>query len=318
MKFQTWYFVGLVVGVTSSLLLTSLASAQATSPATAMPGAPVFDSATAPPVANPDPVATDPRHSNSPARHSGFVEFLSDRIAPYEPIYFIAGTERPNAKFQFSLRYQLFNDDGPAAQAFEPLKGINFAFSQTSFWDLSAHSSPFFDNSYRPEVMLHYDDIIPPDRLRVLEHIGLQAGVQHESNGQEGDNSRSVNYVYVRPLLTLGDRDDGAFFVTLAPRFQADFGRQSHNPDLKEFRGYGDLRLIIGQSGGLQAAFIGRIGSNWDKGSIQMDLTFPLRKLSGGNIDLYLNLQVFNGFGESLLDYNESDTSIRLGVSLVR
>lgn len=273
---------------------------------------------TAPTITNPDPTSTARDASNDPARYSGFVEYLTNRLAPYEPMYFVAGTEAPNVKFQVSLRYQLFNDDGPAARAFGPLKGLNFAYAQTSFWDTSAESAPFIDNSYRPEILLHYDDVVEPAKLRFLEHVGLQTGVQHESNGQAGDDSRSMNFVYVRPLFTVGERDDGGLFVTLAPRLHAYIGSMENNDDIADYRGYGDLRVIVGQGGGLQAAFIGRIGNEFDKGSVQMDLSFPLRKVLAGNVDLYLNLQVFNGYGESLINYDESDTSVRLGVALVR
>ncbi len=315
MKFHSWcvgtVLLGSLIGSTGLHAQTTLAS-----PTTL--GAPITPVTTEPAIENPDPLATDPKNSNSPAQHTGFVEFLSNRLAPYEPMYFVIGTEAPNAKFQLSLRYQLFNDDGPAVQSFQPLKGLNFAYSQTSFWDTSAESAPFEDNSYRPEFLLHYDDLIDPAKLKGLQHIGLQAGLQHESNGQDGDSSRSLNYVYIRPMLTFGDRDNGGFFVTIAPRVHAYIAGEEDNEDMDEYRGYGDLRLIVGQGGGLQAAFIGRMGSDWDKGSIQMDLTFPMRALLAGNIDLYFNLQVFNGFGEGLLEYDESDTMVRAGISLVR
>jgi phospholipase A1 len=251
------------------------------------------------------------------SQHTGLVEFLSNRLAPLEPIYFLIGTERPNAKFQFSIRYQVLNTDGPLVTAFEPLKGLNFGYSQTSFWDLEGDSQPFTDNSYRPEVMLLYDDLVPPARLKFFEHIGLQTGVQHESNGQGGDESRNLNFVYIRPILTIGDRDHEGLFLTVAPRFHGYFGDMENNPDIERYRGYVDLRVIVGQGGGLQAAFTGRLGSAWDKGSIQMDLTFPLRKLLFGNVDLYLQGQIFNGYGESL-GYNESDTTYRVGLALVR
>ncbi|HEV7299932.1 MAG TPA: phospholipase A [Tepidisphaeraceae bacterium] len=264
------------------------------------------------------PTSTMAADSTSPATHTGFVEFLSNRLAAYEPIYFIGGPERPNVKFQFSLRYQVINDDGPLAKAFPPIKGLNFAYSQTSFWDLQGESSPFLDTSYRPEVLLHYDEIVDPDKLKLFSRIGLQAGLQHESNGQEGLESRSVNYAYIRPMFTIGDREDGGFFITLAPRAQIYIGDLSENPDIRKYRGYGDLRLIVGQSGGLQAALIGRLGNDWENGSIQLDLSYPLRKLLYGNVDLYLHLQAFNGYGESLIDYDESDTVVRAGVSLVR
>jgi hypothetical protein len=74
----------------------------------------------------------------------------------------------------------------------------------------------------------------------------------------------------------------------------------------------------VGQRGGLQLAAIGRIGDDWDKGSLQLDLSYPLRPLLRNNIDVFLHAQFFTGYGESLLDYNESDTTFRVGLAVVR
>ena len=38
--------------------------------------------------------------------------FFKEHISGYEPIYFIAGTKSPNAKFQISFMYQLLNEEG--------------------------------------------------------------------------------------------------------------------------------------------------------------------------------------------------------------
>lgn len=316
MQFCSRAFAIRFIPFVTSLLITN-ALARAESPFTLTPATAPVTTSEVPP-AHVDPTATSADKSTSPAQYSGLVEYLSDRIAPWEPIYFLAGTEQPNVKFQFSLRYQLFNDDGPLAKAVPALRGVNLAYSQTSFWDLKEDSHPFFDNSYRPELNLFYSDIVDPKRLKFFSQIGLITGVQHESNGEDGDESRTMNFLYIRPIFTVGRRTDEGWFLTLAPRFQAYFGDTESNPDIDEYRGFFELRTIMGQAGGFQAAFTGRLGSGWKNGSIQMDLTYPLRKLFAGNIDFYLDLQVFNGFGESLREYNESDTTVRLGVALVR
>jgi outer membrane phospholipase A len=205
-----------------------------------------------------------------------------------------------------------------------PLGGLYFAYSQTSFWDLGAASSPFFDNSYRPEVLLSYGDLLRDERPAWMRDLGIQVGVQHESNGQDGAESRSMNFVYVRPSITFGAPEveeaggRGGLFLTVAPRVHTYIGRLSDNPDVEDFRGYGDLRVTVGRRGGLQLAAIGRIGDDWDKGSLQLDLSYPLRPLLRNNIDVFLHAQFFTGYGESLLLYNDADTTFRIGVSLIR
>jgi outer membrane phospholipase A len=258
-------------------------------------------------------------------RRPGVAEYVAEHFSPYEPMYFLVGSEEPNAKFQISLKYKIFNADASLVRAVPALGGLHFGYSQTSFWDLESASSPFFDNSYRPELMVTYPDLLRGSDAGPLRQLGFQAGVQHESNGQDGLDSRSVNYVYVRPTLTFGataaDEDHhrtGGLFLTVAPRLHAYVGHDDDNPDIEEFRGYGDLQLVVGQRGGLQLAAIGRVGSDFDKGSLQLDLTYPLRPLLRDNVDIFLHGQFFTGYGESLLLYNERDTTFRLGVSLIR
>lgn len=248
---------------------------------------------------------------------SGFVEYFREHFFPHEPIYFLVGTEQPNAKFQVSFKYQIFNEEGSLRRAFEPLGGLHLAYSQTSFWDWEEDSAPFYDNSYRPEVLWSRDHILPNNwRIPGVARVGFQAGLQHESNGQDGDDSRNINLAYVRPIFLIGDEND--LFLSIAPRLYRYIGELEGNTDIAEYRGYGDIRLTIGWDAGLQLSALGRVGNEWDKGSLQLDLTYPLRQRLSGNVDLYLHAQYFTGYGESLLNYDESDNAFRIGISLVR
>ena len=265
----------------------------------------------------PNTATGDPLGESAPAQRSGFVEYFARHFSGHEPTYFLIGPEAPNAKFQFSFKYQVFNEDGPFASAFKPLTGLHLAYSQTSFWDLESASKPFFDNSYRPEALVAYDSILPREwKIPGVARVGLQAGVQHESNGRDGLESRSLNIAYVRPIFVVGDEQD--LFLTIAPRAFTYIGDLGDNPDIEDYRGYGDLRLVTGWANGLQLATIGRLGDDWDKGSLQFDLSYPLRRILDDNLDVYLHAQVFTGFGESLRDYDESDNTFRIGISLVR
>ncbi|MBC8001409.1 MAG: phospholipase A [Opitutaceae bacterium] len=81
------------------------------------------------------------------------IEFFKAHMFPYEPIYFLAGPDAPTARFQISLRYQLLNNDGRLAENAPWLRGLSFAYTQTSLWDLSGQSAPFVDSSYMPELL---------------------------------------------------------------------------------------------------------------------------------------------------------------------
>ena len=245
---------------------------------------------------------------------SSLAEFAR-HFSGHEPIYFLAGTEAPNVKFQVSFKYAILNPEAPLVRAFPALGGVNLAYTQTSFWDTSDESAPFFDSSYKPEV-LWSDEYIPALSRRGAYGAGLQFGVRHESNGKGDEESRSLNIVYLRPIFTFGDPRE--FHVTVAPRVFTYVGGQSGNEDIEDYRGYVDVRLTAGWREGLEVSAIGRVGDDWDRGSIQVDVTYPLRNVLSGNFDVYLDVQGFYGYGESLLNYDQKDSSLRVGIAVVR
>ena len=251
---------------------------------------------------------------------AGLAEFFATRFSAHEPIYYLAGAEEPEAKFQISLKYQLFNPEGTMVPKNPWLTDLYLAYSQTSFWDLGkSNSSPFFDSSYRPELLYQVES--PTASWLGQSRFDFQAGVQHESNGKDGLDSRSINIVYIRPIFTWGDdgtRGSRDFFLTFAPRLWSYWGDTDENPDIYRYRGYGDLKVIAGWRSGMQAAATVRMGNDFDKGSLLLDLSYPLRGISSRNLDLYLHAQLFTGIGESLLEYDQSDTPFRVGMSLVR
>jgi outer membrane phospholipase A len=258
--------------------------------------------------------AADVPRSGLDAADSALTEFFT-HFSGHEPIYFLAGPDAPNVKFQFSFKYAVLNPDAPLVQTFPALAGVNIAYTQLSLWDTSEASAPFFDSNYRPEL-LWSDEYIPALSRPGLYGLGLQFGVMHESNGRSGLESRSMNVAYVRPVVTFGDVHD--FHVTVAPRVQVYLGGQGDNEDIEDFRGYGDLRVTAGWRRGLQVSTLARLGDDWDRGSVQVDVTYPLNKLLFRNFDVYLDVQGFYGYGESLIQYNHRDKVLRVGVAVVR
>ncbi|HEU5125698.1 MAG TPA: phospholipase A [Verrucomicrobiae bacterium] len=241
--------------------------------------------------------------------------FFKQHIFGYDPFYFIAGTESPNAKFQISFKYRLLNDRGWLAQKAPWMLGLHLAYSQTSLWDWNADSAPFFDSSYRPELLYSWDRVLgggPTNWFR----LDLQGGLQHESNGKSGSDSRSMNMVYFRPRLTFG-KDSGPQ-LTLTPRAWVYVGDLSDNSDIEDYRGFADLRAAFGWKRGLQISALGRIGQRLSQGSVTIDATYPLMQPPDGSFSLYLHAQYFTGYGESLLGYRDRTDIFRVGIALYR
>jgi phospholipase A1/A2 len=234
-------------------------------------------------------------------------------VSVYDPVYFLVGGDGGlNAKFQISLRFRLFDDHGRLARRLPWIDDLYLSFSQTALWDLGELSKPFKDSSYRPRLFYGNYDLARDfgGKLR----MGLETGIGHESNGKEGDDSRSYNMLYLRPTFTLGDPDGlRAYFAPLIHNYIA----ASDNPDIAHYRGYVDWLFGVGSKGGLDFWGVLRKGTRSDFGSIELNASYPLSKLSGGDLTGWLMLQYFNGYGESLLDYNRKlDSQLRLGIAI--
>lgn len=251
-------------------------------------------------------------------RNDSYTTALVDKPPPlsvsvYEPVYFLIGGDGGlNAKFQISLRYQLFDNRGALARRLPWIDDLYLSYSQTSLWDLGDLSKPFRDSSYRPRLFYANYDLARffDGRLRV----GVESGFGHESNGKEEEDSRSFNMLYVRPAVTLGDPAGLRFFAApLIHNYIAD----DENPDLKDYRGYVDWVFGFGAKGGLDFWTTLRKGERSDYGSVEANVSYPLAKLSGGDLTGWLTLQYFVGYGESLLDYNRKlDSQWRLGIAV--
>lgn len=235
---------------------------------------------------------------------------LVKRFAGHEPMYFLVGVDPKHSKFQLSLRFQLFDFARREGSRWDLLNGLNFAYTQTSFWDLRSESKPFLDSSYKPEIFYGLDDtaILPVSRD---VRWGVRGGVLHESNGKGGADSRSINIAYVRPRLFVGDLQ-GLYFE-LAPRAWGYLGGLDENPGIHRYRGYADLLVAAGMADGLRVALTYRQGTS--RSSFQVDATYPVLK---SGVTFFLHAQYFSGYAESLLRFDQKSEAVRLGFSVVR
>lgn len=239
--------------------------------------------------------------------------FFRRHFAGHEPMYFLWGPHDPAVKFQFSIRYKIINPDAELGRYWDWTHGLHLAYTQTSLWDIDQPSAPFFDTSYKPELLWRLDDFLPA--VTWWDQLGLQLGLQHESNGKDGLDSRSLNRLYLRPTFLYGNPD--RFFISLSPNAWVYLGNLDDNPNLDRYRGNVGLELQTGRSDSFQLAGLLRLGNHADRGSMQWDATYPLSELIP-NFDLFLHAQYFNGWGESLLEYDQRTWAFRFGISLFR
>lgn len=231
----------------------------------------------------------------------------------HEPMYIVFGGKHPkSARYQLSFRYRLFDTQGIVAQNLPVTQGLYFAFTQTSIWDLESESKPFRDTSFRPSLFFQWKAVNPP----LGDSLTLAGGYEHESNGRDGPDSRSIDTWFARADLRY-HLPDGKTYIGIEPKIWQ-YMDKSDNADIHRYRGHGQLGLRIGRDSALMLTAILRRGTA-GVGSTQFDLSYPIRKNIFSGVGTFIHLQYFNGYGQTLLEYNESSSpQFRIGVSLVR
>jgi outer membrane phospholipase A len=284
-------------------LSTSRTQAQPGAPSSAVDNVAQLDTS---PVSTPAPVTTlSVRSDDDPNRQ------VDGRLSFFEPMFFAVGDgSDANAKMQLSFKLRLYEPTDKTSRDF--VDNMYFGYTQSAFWDLTSYSKPFIDTNYMPSFFYY----IPDTDWRVDGNaVGLAAGIEHESNGKDEPESRSLDVVFVRPYFTFGDRRD--FHWTASPNLYA-YIEKSENSDIAKYRGYGDFHLSYGKDNDWQAAWILRKGTSTEKFSAELQATYPINQWYPG-VSGYLMLQAFTGYGEYLLDYNEREPwSVRIGYAISR
>ena len=247
-------------------------------------------------------------------------------IRSYQPIYLMPGfwtskknefpqSENPQntveedqnltsieAKFQLSLK----------TKAVENILGNNgdlwLGYTQSSRWQVynSEESRPFRETNYEPEASFvlrtNYD-------LFGLNWRMLGLTINHQSNGRSDPLSRSWN----RVMLNLGFEKDN-FALMVRPWYRFEENRDDdNNPEIKNYIGRGDMTAFYRHNEHDFSLMLRHTlkGGDDNRGAVQFDWSFPISGRLRGQF------QLFDGYGESLIDYNHRATYVGLGVSLM-
>jgi len=212
-------------------------------------------------------------------------------------------------KIQFSMKHNIAD--------FDRLGSLWIGYTLLSFWQVydEAHSRPFRENNYEPELIYStYPDVLF-GTSRFNPDI-LNFGVVHQSNGQAEPRSRSWNRFYVQTGIEKNYGGNRKFIALLRvwKRF-AESPSNDDNPDITQYLGHGEVELRYSQNKNWEAILVlkGR--------SAQLDLSAPwtayrlLALAAPGEHSTNIHLQYFSGYGESLIDYNHRHETWGLGVS---
>ena len=204
-------------------------------------------------------------------------------------------------KFQLSLKTKVAED------LFDTSADLWFGYTQESHWQVynEDNSRPFRATDYQPEIFLTQPvtaDLPFGGRLRMLG-----AGAIHHSNGQDDPLSRSWNRAYLMAGAEWGK-------LSIVPRLWARVNSESSssedNPDIEDYMGYGDIKFLYDLPDRQSLSGTLRYNPSTNKGAAQVDYIYPLSENVNGFV------QVFQGYGESIIDYNHENTSIGFGIVL--
>lgn len=220
-----------------------------------------------------------------------------------DPYVYSRNEYRPlELKAQISLKSKIMED------VFDTNADLWFGYTQQMHWQVynEDNSRPFRATDYMPEVFLTQPvkaDLPFNGQLRMLG-----VGAIHHSNGQSDPLSRSWNRIY---LMGGAEWDK----LTVVPKIWAHIKNESDanpsdNPDITDYYGHGELQLSydLGKREVINA--IGRYNFDTQKGGVEVNYSHPLTDSVNGF------MQIFHGYGESIVDYNDETTSVGVGVTL--
>lgn len=224
-------------------------------------------------------------------------------IYPYSPVFEGAGIpdqefDAAEAKFQLSLKARLWTSN-------DRRWGLWLAYTQQSQWQVynADISRPFRETNYMPEIFASY---YPGLRFAGFDWKLLNFGVNHQSNGRADPVSRSWDRLFAEAGL---ERGNLALTLRVWTRIEEDED-EDDNPDITDYYGHSELNALY-RRGGHGFSFMARGNFSTGKGAVQAGWFSPpfLGPLRG-------YVQVFSGYGESLLDYNWNQTTVGIGLAL--
>ena len=210
-------------------------------------------------------------------------------------------------EFQISIKYLI------AEEILNEKFDLEFGFTSVSWWqtyngDLSA---PFRETNYEPELILSYNKAWSIFGLPLRSSF---LSLNHQSNGQSGTLSRSWNRIISGFTFQHKDLVWRAEIWWRLPerakRSASDAGGDD-NPNIERFVGQGQLGVLwkTSRNHNLLLNFRNNFRAD-NRGSIKLGWSFPFSDRLRGF------LQIFNGYGESLVGYDRHSSRIGFGILL--
>lgn len=241
--------------------------------------------------------------------------FQSFVITPHRPNYIlpIAYNDKPNTtpvdmssdgeldnsevKFQFSMKFPIIDN------LFDGHGSLQFAYTNLSFWQAYNKnvSSPFRETVHEPEVFLIFEN---DWEFMGFKNRLIQLGVVHQSNGQSGVLSRSWNRAYADFIF-----EHGNYYLSFKPWHRIESSGSDDNPDIEKYMGHAEFRAAYAGDKHTLSIMLRNNFHSPNYGALEINWSFPMSR----RVKWFV--QYFNGYGESLIDYNAPVNRLGIGIA---
>lgn len=207
--------------------------------------------------------------------------------------------ENEEAKYQISFKVPLLTG------LLDDRTTLWFGYTQRSFWQVYNRddSAPFRETNYEPEVFLRQQTNW---NLGAITLSGLTVGINHQSNGQSEPRSRSWNRVMASAAFTY----DRWLFV-LEPWYRIPEDSEDDNADIERYLGHANYNIVykLAEDQTFSLKLMNNLRSD-NHTSVEFGYSFPMGDTIKGFV------QYYNGYGESLIDYNHRIERFGFGIML--
>lgn len=217
--------------------------------------------------------------------------------------------DQTEVEMQFSikilLRDGIFNDNGH----------LYLGYTNHALWQLYNReiSAPFRETNHQPELILSFTN---DWEIWGFRNVLNEAIINHQSNGQSGTLSRSWNRLMLHSVF---EKDNFVFAFNpwyRLPESDAEYPgdpQGDDNPDIEKYMGNFELSGAYQRNNHIFNVMLRNNLRSSNKGAVELGWSFPVSRRMP-NVRGYI--KYFDGYGQSLIDYNHSAEVLGLGIVL--
>lgn len=223
----------------------------------------------------------------------------------YKDNYFLFGPsigqkitkENTNIKFQISIAQRLTRSTLPWGTY------LYLFYSQKCFWNVLQNSMPMTDLNFNPGIGLTKPLFV---KNKYIGQTTLM--IEHESNGRDGDDSRSWNKISLAANILI-DKNLMVHGKVWLPIIDG-----MNNKDILKYCGIYQAGVqVISNNQRFTGSVILTKRQGWNLNyNTVVELGWRVFKRD----NQYLYLQYYNGYGEGLLAYKEFHSQLRIGICI--